>query len=203
MLQDDNKALVRHRFEEFDKGNLGVFDDLFASTYVFHATGTENPLTRDEMREYYRALYSAIPDLRHTLDEQIAEGDKVMTRWTARGTHSGNRLFGVQKSGKTMTLRGINVYRIEGGKLAESHVSWDMLGLLQQLGIVPADLRTSLRAIGTWPTPERQAKGRAAAAEKAAKTRKRRSAGKKAARTRKRKAAARKAASTRKRRGTS
>ncbi len=201
MQADDNKALVRRRFELFDRGNLGVFDELFASDYVFHVPGVEKPLSRAEMQQFYKALYLAIPDLRHTLVEQIAEGDKVVTRWTATGTHRGGPLFGVANSGRQITLRGINIYRIVGGLLAESHVSWDMLGLLQQLGSLPANLASSLRAIGTWPVPERPTRPTSGSpAKKAAKTRKRKAAVRKAVRTRKRKGAATKAAATRRRR---
>lgn len=198
-MEEDNKALVRRRFAEFDRGNFDVFDELFAPDYVFHVPGTEEPLNRTEIRDFYRALYAAIPDLRHTLIDQIADGDKVVTRWTASGTHSGAPLFGVAKSRKRLTLRGINIYRILGGLLAESHVSWDMLGLHQQLGNISGFPARSFAAIGTWPTPESRGSRATTAGRKAAKTRKRRAAAKKAARTRKRKAAGRKAALTRKR----
>jgi steroid delta-isomerase-like uncharacterized protein len=201
MQADDNKALVRRRFELFDRGNLGVFDELFASDYVFHVPGTEKPLSRAEMQQFYKALYYAIPDLRHTLVEQIAEGDKVVTRWTATGTHRGGPFFGVASTGRLITLRGINIYRIAGGQLAESHVSWDMLGLLQQLGSVPGSVVASLRAIGTWPTPERPSRPAAGApARKAAKTRKRKAAVRKVVRRGKRKAAIKTKATRRRRR---
>ena len=206
MQADDNKALVRRRFELFDRGNLAVFDELFASDYVFHVPGSEKPLSRAEMQQFYKALYYAIPDLRHTLVEQISEGDKVVTRWTATGTHRGGPFFGVASTGRQITLRGINIYRIAGGLLAESHVSWDMLGLLQQLGSVSGNVVSSLRAIGTWPTPERPSPVRnrptSAAAKpvrKAVKTRKRKVAARKAVRGAKRKAV-KKAAATRTRR---
>jgi len=204
MQADDNKALVRRRFELFDRGNLAVFDELFAPDYVFHVPGTEKPLSRTEMQQFYKALYYAIPDLRHTLVEQIADGDKVVTRWTATGTHRGGPFFGVASTGRQITLRGINIYRIAGGLLAESHVSWDMLGLLQQLGSVSGNVVSSLRAIGTWPVPERpspikSSSGAAKPARKAAKTRKRKVAARKAVRGAKRKAA-KKAVATRKRR---
>ena len=205
MQADDNKALVRRRFELFDRGNLAVFDELFAPDYVFHVPGTEKPLSRAEMQQFYKALYYAIPDLRHTLVEQIADGDKVVTRWTATGTHRGGPFFGVASTGRQITLRGINIYRIAGGLLAESHVSWDMLGLLQQLGSVSGNVVSSLRAIGTWPTPERPSpvrptSGAAKPVRKAAKTRKRNVAARKVVRGAKRKAATKAVASRKRRR---
>lgn len=205
MQADDNKALVRRRFELFDRGNLAVFDELFAPDYVFHVPGAEKPLSRAEMQQFYKALYYAIPDLRHTLVEQIADGDKVVTRWTATGTHRGGPFFGVPSTGRQITLRGINIYRIAGGLLAESHVSWDMLGLLQQLGSVSGNVVSSLRAIGTWPTPEkpspvRSTPGAAKPVRKAAKRLKRKVAARRVVRGAKRKAAKKTVASRKRRR---
>jgi hypothetical protein len=86
-------------------------------------------------------LLAAFPDLTHTITEQISARDKVVTRWFAQGTHRGTWM-GVAGTGKIITLAGINIYTIKNGKLAESHVQWDLLGLLQQLDAESCDGRS-------------------------------------------------------------
>jgi len=135
MSTDDNKALVAKRFEELDRGNLGVLDELFTSDYLLHFPGAEAPLDLGQTKQFYSALYSALPDLTHTIEEQLAEGDKVVTRWTAHGTHRGE-LLGRASTGNEIVFSGINIYRIAGGKLAESHVNWDVIGVAHQLGLI-------------------------------------------------------------------
>jgi steroid delta-isomerase-like uncharacterized protein len=79
---------------------------------------------------------SAFPDLKLMVEDQIAEGDKVVTRWSATGTHQGE-LLGIPPTGKQTTATGITIDRIQGGKIVETWTHWDNLGLLQQLGVVP------------------------------------------------------------------
>ena len=80
---------------------------------------------------------TAFPDLRLTIEAQVSEGDLVVTRWKASGTHQGE-LFGIAPTGKQATVTGISLTRVSGGKIAEDWTNWDTLGLLQQLGAVPA-----------------------------------------------------------------
>ena len=134
MSNEENKALVANRFAELDKHNFRVLDELFAPEYTLHLPGAKEPLDLEQTKQLYADLYSALPDLRHTIEDQIAEGDKVVTRWTARGTHQGE-LLGRGGSGDVITFAGINIYRIADGKLAESHVNWDVLGVAHQLGL--------------------------------------------------------------------
>jgi predicted ester cyclase len=131
----DNKALVKKRFEELDRGNLEVLDEVFAPDYVLHFPGADAPLGLDETKRFYGALYSALPDLTHTIEEQLAEGDKVVTRWTARGTHRGD-LLGRRATELEIVFSGINIYTVVDGKLAESHVNWDVIGIAFQLGLM-------------------------------------------------------------------
>jgi predicted ester cyclase len=81
----------------------------------------------------YRA---AFPDARITVEQQLAEGDLVATRWSGRGTHDGE-LMGVSPTGKQVTVSGLTISRLEGGKIVEEFQNWDTLGMLQQLGAVP------------------------------------------------------------------
>jgi steroid delta-isomerase-like uncharacterized protein len=131
LLPEEGKEIVRRRFRELDAGNTGILDELFSPEYRLFFPGRE-PMDLEQTKRFYEGLYRAFPDLRHDIDDQIAEGDRVVTRWTATGTHHGD-LLGVAPTGRSINFTGINIYRIDGDKLVESHVSWDMLGLLQQL----------------------------------------------------------------------
>ena len=92
--------------------------------------------------EAARGYRDAFPDLRMTADQSIAEGDYVATRWTGRGTHKGE-LFGIPATGKEATVTGISIDRWADGKIVESWTNWDTLGLLQQIGAVPAAMQTA------------------------------------------------------------
>ena len=140
--QDAYEQMVRRRFAELDKRNFAVLDEMFDPGYRLNFPTAATPLSLDDTKRFYRALYAAFPDLTHTITEQISARDKVVTRWFAQGTHRGTWM-GVAATGKTVSLAGINIYTVKNGKLAESHVQWDLLGLLQQLGAVkvaPIDL---------------------------------------------------------------
>jgi steroid delta-isomerase-like uncharacterized protein len=142
-----NKAMVRRRFRELDKKNFSILDELFDRKYVLHCPGIPTSMTLGTTRQFYEQLYTAFPDLRHTIVEQISAGNKVVTRWTARGTHRGPWM-GVQKTGKRISLAGINIYTIRRGKFVESRVNWDLLGLMQQLGAVSVRLAAPERTAG-------------------------------------------------------
>ena len=94
------------------------------------------------MRQTVQGYRASFPDLRLTVDEQIAEGDRVCTRWTARGTHEGD-FFGVAPTHKQATVTGVTIERIHDGKIAESRTNWDALGLMQQLGLVSLPVAAS------------------------------------------------------------
>jgi predicted ester cyclase len=132
---DANKTMVAKRFQELDRGNLGVLDEMFSPEYRLNFPGAARPLDLVATKQFYSKLYTALPDLKHTIHEQVAEGDKVVTRWTAQGTHKGE-LLGRAPTGTRVSFSGINIYRIADGKLAESHVSWDVMGIASQLGMV-------------------------------------------------------------------
>ena len=137
MSTEDNKLLVRRLFEEvLNQRNLALIDEFFSPNHVEHAStgpvhGTEG------MKQYYMIYLTAFPDAHYTVEDQIAEGDKVVTRWTARGTHKGE-LMGIPATGKQGTVTGIGIVRFEGGKLVEAWTEFDALGMMQQLGVVPA-----------------------------------------------------------------
>lgn len=133
----ENKAIVRRGWEEiWNKGNLTIAPEHYALTYVSHMPGNPDMYGPEGHNQLVTMYRTAFPDLHFTVEDQIAEGDKVVNRVTARGTHLGE-FRGIPPTGKPITVTGITIDRIAGGKLVESWASWDFLGLLQQLGVVP------------------------------------------------------------------
>ena len=90
-----------------------------------------------QTKQHWEMVRSAAPNIRIRIDDVISEGDKVVTRWTARGTHHGDWM-GIAATRKPISLTGINIYTVRQGKLSQSHVNWDMLGLMRQLGVISA-----------------------------------------------------------------
>jgi steroid delta-isomerase-like uncharacterized protein len=142
MAAEENKALVRRILEEvWNKGNLAAIDELFAPTHVRHDPANPGVQDRDGVRQLVTMYRSAFPDLQFTVEDQIAEGDTVVTRYTGRGTHKG-ALPGIPATGKQATVSGIAISRIVGGKDSEEWVNYDALGLMQQLGAIPQMAQT-------------------------------------------------------------
>ena len=133
------KALVRRELEEvYGAGDLDLVDEIVAAAFVGHDPALPEPIRGPAGVKDAVTLYrTAFPDLRLTIEMQVGEGELVVTQWTARGTHQGE-LFGIAPTGKQATVTGISIDRISDGKIAEDWTNWDTLGLLQQLGAVPA-----------------------------------------------------------------
>jgi steroid delta-isomerase-like uncharacterized protein len=137
-MSEDLKAVARQVIEIFNTGNLDLADDVIADDYVGHDPTSPEPLQGRDAFKAQVALYrGAFSDLELTIDDELAEGDRVVTRWTGRGTHDGE-LFGISATGNTTTVTGISISRIADGKIVEDWSNWDALGLMQQLGAVPA-----------------------------------------------------------------
>lgn len=139
MSAEENKAVTRRFLEEiFTAGNLALVEELFAPDYVLHDPSVPQEVRGPEGMKQYVAMYrAAYPDTRFTIEDQIAEGDEVVTRWVGRGTHQGE-LMGIAPTGRVVTVTGIEIDRIAGGKIEETWVSYDALGMMQQLGVVPS-----------------------------------------------------------------
>jgi steroid delta-isomerase-like uncharacterized protein len=136
-MSEQNKIVVRRTLEEvYTKGNLNLIDELVISDFVAHSS-TRDIYGPDGMKQFAAALREAFPDLQMTIEDQVAEGDRVVTRWTARGTHTGS-FQGIPPTGKQGTMTGIDIDRVVDGKTVECWSNTDDLGLLQQLGVVPA-----------------------------------------------------------------
>jgi steroid delta-isomerase-like uncharacterized protein len=136
-MSEQNKTLVRRVIEEvYNQGNLAMADELSASDLVIHLTLQEIH-GREGAKQYVAALRAAFPDLHITIEDQIAEGDRVMTRWTARGTHTGE-FQGILPTGKQIRMAGTDIDRIADGKTVECWILVDELSMMQQLGAIPA-----------------------------------------------------------------
>lgn len=138
MSAEENKAIVRREIEEiFNRGNLDEANEIYAPDYVGHdPSSPEEVRGIKEAKQYAAAYREAFPDLEATTEDQIAEGDKVASRYTFRGTHQGE-LMGIASSGNRVEVTGMVISRIEGGKIAEDWSNYDALGLMQQLGVIP------------------------------------------------------------------
>jgi steroid delta-isomerase-like uncharacterized protein len=133
----DGKEIARRLVEDPWRGKLDEVLDLVADDYVAHVPGSLEPLRgRDGFREFVNTYLTAFPDGSITVDHQIAEGDFVATRWTARGTNTGE-LLGMPATGKQATVEGIGYDRIADGMARESWIVWDTLSFMQQLGAIP------------------------------------------------------------------
>ena len=137
MSTEDNKAQVRRGYEEgFHQRNLAVFDELMASDYVWHIASTTLH-GREPAKQLISRFLTAFPDGRYTIEDMIAEGDRVVVRQTFRGTHRGD-FMGMAPTGKHVTVTEMEIFRIANGQAVENWTSSDDLGLLQQLGVVPS-----------------------------------------------------------------
>jgi steroid delta-isomerase-like uncharacterized protein len=134
-MSEQNKARIRRVIEEaYSKGNLAVVDEVAASNLVIHTT-SQDIRGRDGAKQYVAMMRAAFPDLHFTIEDQIAEGDMVVTRWSARGTHQGS-FQGVAATGREIRLMGTDIDRMTDGKVVECWAHVDELGLMQQLGAV-------------------------------------------------------------------
>lgn len=137
MSAEANKALVRRFYEEIDKGNIDMLNELVAEDYIDHNPPPFPGLARgrEGLKQAFRVFLKATPG-HHRIEEQIAEGDKVVTRMTSFGRHEGD-LPGAPRTGNELKMTSITIHRIENGKLAEKWSDKDTLGFLQQLGVIP------------------------------------------------------------------
>jgi len=140
MSAEENKAIIRRWIEEaWNKGNVDVADELYAAD--FKAKDSDNPAKvirgPKGIKQYVIENRAAFPDIRFTIDHLVAEGDIVVGAFTIRGTHKG-ALFGIPPTGKPAVFSAVDIWRFEGGKIVEKHLTLiDRLGVLQQLGIIP------------------------------------------------------------------
>ena len=136
MSTEENKALLRRLFDEvWNQENLATVDELLAADYVLHdpALQVRGP---QGFKAYVSAFRAAFPDMHATIEDQIAEDDRVAMRFTVHATHKGE-FQGIAPTGKQVALSGIDIQHVIDGKIVENWVNLDALGLLQQLGVLP------------------------------------------------------------------
>ncbi len=138
----ENKAIVRRFLEGiFSQGNPDVVDELADPDFVVYDPSSEaGQVDAEGVKESIAWSHSAFPDLRVTIEDQVAEGGKVATRWRVSGTHQGE-MMGVTATGNQVTFTGTQTDYISGGKIVESWSNWDALGMLGQIGAAPVPER--------------------------------------------------------------
>jgi steroid delta-isomerase-like uncharacterized protein len=135
---EESKAVARRWFEDlFNAGNLEVADEIIAADHVNHdPTLPDIPPGPEGQKQVVNLYVGAFTNAHISIEDQLAEGDRVATRWTGSGTHQGE-FMGVAPTGNQVTVTGITINRVSGGKIAESWTNYDALGMMQQIGAVP------------------------------------------------------------------
>jgi predicted ester cyclase len=139
---EENKALIRRLFKGWETPqDLSFVDELFAADYVAHVDDPHRTPDRAGLKDTTVRELPVFPDLRHTIEDLIADGDKVVVRLTFRGTHQGEWLTPsmgrIAPTGKHVTWGATIIYRIADGQIVEAWGQEDRLGQLQQLGVIP------------------------------------------------------------------
>ena len=136
----DNKTILRRFFEEiFNEQNLAVADEIVAVDYINHNAAPGETPGREGLKQFVAYLHSGNEGIHFVIEDQVAEGEKVVTRWTATATHTGE-FAGIPATGKAFSLTAINIHRVVDGQIQEGWLEWDALGWMQQLGVIPSDV---------------------------------------------------------------
>jgi steroid delta-isomerase-like uncharacterized protein len=136
-VSEENRALVGRFVEEaFNRGNLDVANEIYASSFVSYESAGPVERSPEYVKGFVKAYRDAFPDGRTTVETVISESDRVAYRWSFRGTHEGE-LMEIPPTGERVTITGITVDRLSGGKIEEEWNIFDQLGLLRQLGVAP------------------------------------------------------------------
>ena len=134
-VEEQNKAMMRKSFEEWNKGNSGFFMEATTPGYVYYSpSGNPNPNTREDAVESVKLFWKGFPDVSFSIEDIMAAGDKTITRFVIRGTHEGE-FMGIPATGKKIEVSGIMISRVENGKWVEEWEEMDTMGMMQQLGM--------------------------------------------------------------------
>lgn len=133
---ESNKKIARQFWDYFAKGDIQQVENLWGSDYKLHFPNKTNALTKEESKQILKAYNTAYPDIKFSVEDQIAEGDLVVTRIIANGTHKGE-FQGVPATNKKVRITGVSIHRIINGKIVEEWAEFDALGLMQQIGAIP------------------------------------------------------------------
>jgi predicted ester cyclase len=138
MSAEENKAVIHRLTKEFwDEGNASVIDQVVAADFDDHSAAPGLAPGREGLKQMMLPFRAAFSQPHTTIDDAIVEGEKVVWRWTFQGTHTG-LLMGIPATGKAITFTGITIDRVVGGTIVERWNQADFMGLMQQLGVIPA-----------------------------------------------------------------
>src|SRR6266849_2137329 len=144
MSTEQNKAIVRHYREAHRTNNLDQLDEIVEASLITHNHLPGLPPGLEGGKMAHVGALASFPDLQAKTEDLIAEGDKVVERWTQSGTHTGAAFLGAPASGKQFSVTGISIYRVANGQIVEHWGEMDFLGVLQQLGLAPAPEQAAL-----------------------------------------------------------
>jgi steroid delta-isomerase-like uncharacterized protein len=134
-IEKQNIDVVTKFVDELNNLNADIYDELCAPDYVWYfPSNSPNPFSRDQEKEYIQQVYVAFPDISWAIEDIFAADDRVVARFTARGTHE-NEYQGIPATGKKFDISGFLVYRLQNGKLIESREEADVMGMMNQLGM--------------------------------------------------------------------
>ena len=136
-MSEANDKLLRRWIEALDTANWPVSEEVMTPNCQVYFPGSPEPLNREQYRDTVKMFLAAFPDWHHTIEDVIATGDTVVGRFTDRATHTG-KFQGVAPTGKTVTVTAMGIGRVVDGKFAEMWIEADLLGLMQQIGAIPA-----------------------------------------------------------------
>ncbi len=137
MTTEQNKTIVRRFYESLGANDQAALNELLSADLVAHMPGMPGPLSRELMLQGASMFSAAFSDQHYTAEDQIADGDKVATRTTWQAIHSAGDFQGVPPTGKRVAASGISIERIQDGKIVERWLSYDQIGMMQQLGLIP------------------------------------------------------------------
>lgn len=137
MTTEQNKAIVRRFYEALGANDQAALNELLSADLVAHMPGMPGPVSREIMLQGLGMISAAFSDSHYTVEDQIAEGDKVATRPTWRAIHGAGDFQGLPPTGKQVVVLGISIERIQDGKIVERWASYDQIGMMQQLGLIP------------------------------------------------------------------
>ncbi|GAC1350722.1 MAG: ester cyclase [Ktedonobacteraceae bacterium] len=137
MSTEENKAIAQRYAMLLESGSLDGADELFSPDFKFHPPGSPVPLDLDAWKHFTSMFQSAFPDLRYIIEDTIVEGDKFVERLRFEGTHRGD-FQGIPPTGKRVSFSGMSIMHMKDGRIAELWGQFDALGMMQQLGVIPA-----------------------------------------------------------------
>ena len=137
MSTEENKSIVRRYQEAYNSNNLGILDEIMSADFASHSLMPGLPPGLAGGNMAHQVTVAAMPDYHVNIEDLIAEGDRVVMRFTLIGTHTGSEFLSLPASGRHVSVGGTSIFRLDSGKIVEHWATEDSLGLLQQLGAVP------------------------------------------------------------------